>query len=100
MDRTPNHDKGKKSMRKIECVLVLCKHFLDLYQVSLKDKAKHVETHATKNAFVKANVEINNVLVKKISFAPEVLNSLEVFDFLRILIDIIRHQISGQQLRL
>ena len=54
---------------------------MDLYQVSLKDKSKYVETHATKNALVEANDENNNVLVKKISFTPEVAKFLKILDF-------------------
>ena len=51
---------------------------MNFYQASLKDKSKHVETHAIKNAFVDANVEIDNALVKKISFTLEVAKSLEI----------------------
>ena len=36
-----------------------------------------VETHATKNALVEANVEINNALIKKISFAYEIAKYLK-----------------------
>ena len=57
-------------------------HFVDLYQASLKDKSKHVDTHAIKNALVEANVEINNVMFKKISLAHEVAKSLEFLDLL------------------
>ena len=35
------------------------------------------------NALAKANVEVNNALVKKIHFAPEVANFLEWHDFFK-----------------
>ena len=65
----------------IKHVPVVCKHFVTLYQASIKDKSKYDETHAAKNALVKANVEINNVLFKKISLAHEVAKSLQISDF-------------------
>ena len=52
-------------------------------QASSKDKSKRVETHAIKNALDKVNVEINNALVKKISFAHEVAKSLEISNFFK-----------------
>ena len=56
--------------------------YVNLYQVSLKDKSKRVKIHATKNVPVEANVDINNVIVKKIPFSHEVVKSIEVFEFL------------------
>ena len=40
------------------------KAFVDLYQASLKGKDNNFETHSIKNAFIKANVEVNNALVE------------------------------------
>ena len=54
---------------------------MDFYQTSLKDKDKHVETHAIKNALVKTNININNALVKEIPFPPIVAKSLEISNF-------------------
>ena len=56
--------------------------YMNLYQASMKDKSKRVEIHATKNVPVEANVDINNVIVKKIPFSHEVVKSIEVFEFL------------------
>ena len=62
-------DKGMKPIRKHEDVHNLCglighwvhtyytqKHFISLYQASLKDKDKKVETHSVGNTFGEANV--------------------------------------------
>ena len=56
---------------------------MDFYKASLKDKSKHVETHAIKNALVKANVKINNILFKKISLAHEIAKSFEILNFFK-----------------
>ena len=37
--------------------------------------------HATKNAFVEVNIEINNVWVKKIYLTHEVIKSIEGLNF-------------------
>ena len=65
------------------------KHFVDLYQAFIKGNGKRFETHSAKNIYKKANIEINNVLIKDIpiapindiSFAPMEAKSLEVSDF-------------------
>lgn len=58
------------------------KHFVDLYQASLKDKGKRIETHAIKNAMT--NVKANNTSVEVTLLAPvEAKTSLDVFDFFK-----------------
>ena len=53
-----------------------------LYQVSIKGKEKdnRIETHSTKNALVKVNIEVNNALVENAPPVPIEAKSLEVLD--------------------
>ena len=80
----PNHNKGKKPMRKHDdnscprCGMNghkarTChtpKHFVDLYQVSIKGNGKRFEIHSTKNAYEEANIKVNNALIEDIFIAP------------------------------
>lgn len=60
----------------------MLKHFANLYQTSLKDKGKGVETHAIENSTAMTNVEASNASFNMISPAlVEATISLEVFDF-------------------
>ena len=75
-------------------VLAARKHFMDLYQASLKDKNTHVKAHAFKIAFIEAkcwdqkcpergNVEANNALVMYNSNAPINIQGLKVSNFFK-----------------
>ena len=59
------------------------KHFVDLYQASLKNTGKHGESHAIEiNPAAITTIEANNISVGETPLAPEVVNaSLDVFDF-------------------
>ena len=93
----PNQNKGKKPMQKHEndnvcnrCGLIghwshTCrtqKHFVELYQASIKGKGKRVESH-----FVE-DIETNNALVlhtapiNEVPLAPVEAKSLEISNFL------------------
>ena len=54
------------------------KHFVDLYQISLKDK--HVETYSLKNAFVETDIEVNVALIERKPPTHVEVKTLEVFD--------------------
>ena len=59
------------------------KHFVDLYQASLKNTGKRGESHAIEiNHAAITTVEANNISVNGTPLAPEVANaSLDVSDF-------------------
>ena len=59
------------------------KHFVDLYQASLKNTGKHGESHAIEiNPVAITTVEANNISVCGTPLIPEVANaSLDVSDF-------------------
>ena len=59
------------------------KHFVDLYQASLKNTGKHGESHAIEiNPAAITTVEANNISVGGTPLIPEVENaSLDVSDF-------------------
>ena len=65
------------------------KHFVNLYQVSIKGKGKRFETCSTENAYDATNIEVNNALVEDIPttlinnnpFTPTKAKSLDVSDF-------------------
>ena len=40
------------------------KHILDLYQASIKVNGERFEIHFAKNAYEKANIEVNNALIE------------------------------------
>ena len=78
-----NQNKGKKPIQKHDNACThyglngyqtrACrtpKHFLDLYQASIKGKGKRVESHSVDN--VEENIEINNDLVLHIASISEV----------------------------
>ncbi|XP_030475290.2 uncharacterized protein LOC115692545 [Syzygium oleosum] len=93
----PNHDKEKKPKKVTnESICHRCgmtghwlrtcrtpKHFVDLYQASLKNTGKRGESHAIEiNPAAITTVEANNISVGGTPLAPEVANaSLDVFDF-------------------
>ena len=93
----PNHDKEKKPKKVTNesichrcgmtghwsCTCRTPKHFVDLYQASLKNTGKRGESHAIEiNPIVITTVEANNISVGGTSLAPEVANaSLDVSDF-------------------
>ena len=93
----PNHDKEKKPKKVTnESICHRCgmtghwshtfrtpKHFVDLYQASLKNTGKHGESHAIEiNPAAITTVETNNISVGGTPLAPEVANaSLDVSDF-------------------
>ena len=72
----------------------MTKHFVDLYQASIKGKSKRFKTNFTENAYNMANFEVNNTLVEYIPtilvndnhFAPTEAKSLDVSNFLKILV--------------
>ena len=45
------------------------KHFVDLYQASIKENGKRFETHSAKNAYEEANMKVNNALIEDIPIA-------------------------------
>ena len=85
----PNHNKGQKHIRKHDDnVCSRCginrywvhacrtsKHIVDLYQISIKRKGKRFETHFAKNAYEKANIVVNNALIKDIFILPSLMIS-------------------------
>ncbi|XP_056168392.1 uncharacterized protein LOC115667228 [Syzygium oleosum] len=93
----PNHDKEKKQKKVTnESICHRCgmtghwsrtcrtpKHFVDLYQASLKNRGKGGESHAIEiNPTAITTVEANNISVGGTPLAPEVANaSLDVSDF-------------------
>ena len=97
----PNQNKGKKPMQKHEndnaynrCGLTrhqsraCCtpKHFVKLYQASIKGKGKKVESHSVDNT---DDIETNNALVlhttpvNEVQIAPVEAKSLEILNFLK-----------------
>ncbi|KAK3429088.1 hypothetical protein EUGRSUZ_E00494 [Eucalyptus grandis] len=76
-----NHGKEKKSNKSRTCRTP--KHFVDLYQTSLKNTGKRGESHAIEINFTAIiTVEANNLSVGGTPLAPEVANaSLDVSDF-------------------
>ena len=92
----PNHDKEKKPKKVTnESICHRCgmtgqwsrtcrtpKHFVDLYQASLKNTGKRGESHAINiNPAAITTVEANNISVGGTPLAPEVANaSLDVSD--------------------
>ncbi|EOY08711.1 Uncharacterized protein TCM_023784 [Theobroma cacao] len=111
----PYHGKGKKPVKKHDTSIChrcgmsrhysrTCrtpKHFVDLYQASLKDKGKRIKTHAIENSTALTNVETNNASVKMTRLAfVEVRTFLEVSDLFKTLIAKIRHQNDKKQPRL
>ena len=74
-----NHNKGNKPMRKHDdnacscygvnehwtCACHTPKHFINLYQASIKGKSKIFETNFIENAYDTANIEVNNALVEE-----------------------------------
>ena len=48
------------------CACHTPKHFVDLYQVTIKGKGKSFETHFAENAYEQANIEVNNALIEDI----------------------------------
>ena len=93
----PNHDKEKKPKKVTnESICHRCgmtghwsrtcrtpKHFVDLYQASLKNTGKRGESHAIEiNPAAITTIEANNISVGGTPLAPEVENtSLDVSDF-------------------
>ena len=93
----PNHDKEKKPKKVTnECIFHHCgmtghwsrtchtlKHFVDLYQASLKNTGKRGESHVIEiNPATITTVEANNISIGGTPLAPEVANaSLDVSDF-------------------
>ena len=93
----PNHDKEKKPKKVTNesifhrcgmtghwsCTCRTPKHFVDLYQASLKNTGKRGESHAIEiNLTAITTVEANNISVGGTPLAPEVANaSLDVSDF-------------------
>ena len=59
------------------------KHFVDLYQPSLKNTGKRGESHVIEiNTAAITTIEANNISVGETPLAPKVANaSLDVFDF-------------------
>ena len=61
------------------------KHFVELYQASIKSKGKKVESHSIENI---KDIETNNALIlhtapiNEVSLAPVEAKSLEISDFL------------------
>ena len=100
-----NQNKGKRPMKKHDdyaCSYYglnghraracrIPKHFVDLYQTSIKSKGKRFESHFINNAIEEANIEINNALVihttsiNEVSLAPIEVKSLDISDFLKIM---------------
>ena len=92
-----NHDKEKKPKKVTNesifhrcginghwsCTCRTPKHFIDLYQASLKNTGKRGESHAIQiNPAVITTVEANKISIGGTPLAPEVANaSLEVSDF-------------------
>ncbi|KAK3433009.1 hypothetical protein EUGRSUZ_D00527 [Eucalyptus grandis] len=76
-----NHGKEKKQKKSRTCRTP--KHFVDLYQASLKNTGKRGESHAIEiNPTAITTVEANNISVGGTPLAPEVANaSLDVSDF-------------------
>ena len=93
----PNHDKEKKPKKVTNESIChrygmtghwsrtcrMPKHFVDLYQASLKNTGKRGESHAIEiNPAAITTVEANNISVGGTPLALEVANaSLDVFDF-------------------
>ena len=88
----PNHDKEKKSKKVTnESICHHCgmtghwsrtfrtpKHFVDLYQTSLKNKGKRGESHAIEiNPAAITTIEANNISVGVTPLAPEVVNTVD-----------------------
>ena len=62
------------------------KHFMDLYQASIKEKGKRFETYFTENAYDIANIEVNNALMEDIPTSlvndnPSTLTKVKSLDF-------------------
>ncbi|KAK3427922.1 hypothetical protein EUGRSUZ_F04051 [Eucalyptus grandis] len=76
-----NHGKEKKPKKSRTCRMP--KHFVDLYQTSLKNTGKCGESHAIEiNPTAITTVDANNISVGGTPLAPEVANaSLDVSDF-------------------
>ena len=68
------------------CVCRTPKHFVELYQASIKGKGKRVESHSIENI---EDIETNNALVlhtapiNEVPLAPVEEKSLEISDFIK-----------------
>ena len=70
--------------------------FIDIYQASLNQKGKKVESHS--NILDKANVETNNVLITNDPNTPIGIKGLDVSNFFEDLNEKIDHLIGGSVL--
>ena len=52
------------------CAFRMPKHFVDLYQASIKGKGKRFETYFAESAHENTNFEVNNALIEDIPIAP------------------------------
>ena len=61
------------------------KHFVDIYQASLKQKGKKVESHS--NTLDEASAEANNALVTNDSNPPISIEGIDVSNFIKDLME-------------